>query len=83
MIYSTSKSYFNVSLNQNGHIKKREIQQLYCDGSECQRFLADRYVIGTCYYCKDPGARGDQCDACGKLINQLELIDPYCKVIFG
>jgi methionyl-tRNA synthetase len=56
---------------------------LYCDGNECQRFLADRYVIGTCYYCKDPGARGDQCDACGKLINQLELIDPYCKVISG
>ena len=80
MKFSTSIVLSKDSLNKNGHIKKKEIQQLYCESLECQRFLADRYVIGTCYYCKDPGARGDQCDHCGKLINQLELIEPYCKV---
>lgn len=33
------------------------------------RTLPDRYIEGTCPICKTPGARGDQCDACG---NQLD-----------
>jgi len=42
-------------------------------------FLADRYVEGTCPACKTPGARGDQCEACGKWIEPFDLIDPKCK----
>ena len=30
--------------------------------------------------CKYDDARGDQCDACGKLINAVELINPKCKL---
>ena len=30
--------------------------------------------------CKHPDAQGDQCDACGRLINAIELIDPRCKL---
>ncbi|VDN11468.1 unnamed protein product [Dibothriocephalus latus] len=41
--------------------------------------LADRLVEGICYFCKADGARGDQCDACGKLINAVELIQPRCS----
>lgn len=40
------------------------------------RFLPDRFVEGTCPNCKTPGARGDQCDECGSLLDPLELIDP-------
>ena len=40
---------------------------LYC------RFLADRFVEGTCPLCSYDDARGDQCDKCGKLINAIDL----------
>lgn len=44
------------------------------------RFLADRFVEGTCPKCKYEDARGDQCDGCGQLINAVELIKPRCKL---
>ena len=44
------------------------------------RFLADRFVEGTCPLCGYEDARGDQCDKCGKLINAVELIKPKCKL---
>lgn len=47
------------------------MEQLRCEN--CQRFLADRFVEGTCPYCSYPEARGDQCDKCGRLINAVEL----------
>lgn len=54
--------------------------QLYCDN--CQRFLADRLVEGTCPTpdCNYDSAQGDQCEKCGKLLNTIELKDPRCKV---
>lgn len=43
------------------------------------RFLADRFVFGTCANCKFEDARGDQCDGCGKLLDPIEdLIQPKC-----
>jgi methionyl-tRNA synthetase len=44
------------------------------------RFLADRFVEGTCPKCKFEDARGDQCDACGQLMNAVELVDARCKI---
>uniref|UniRef100_A0A1I7XJX3 methionine--tRNA ligase n=1 Tax=Heterorhabditis bacteriophora TaxID=37862 RepID=A0A1I7XJX3_HETBA len=43
-------------------------------------FLADRFVTGVCPLCAYDDARGDQCDACGKLINAIDLIQPKCHV---
>lgn len=40
--------------------------------------MADRFVSGECPFCHFDDARGDQCDACGKLINAVELINPRC-----
>jgi methionyl-tRNA synthetase len=40
------------------------------------RFLPDRFVEGTCPKCGFKGARGDQCDGCGALLDPLELKDP-------
>ncbi len=40
------------------------------------RFLPDRYVIGKCPFCGFDDSRSDQCDNCGKLIGQTELISP-------
>ena len=44
------------------------------------RFLADRFVHGVCPRCEYDDARGDQCDACGNLLNAIELITPRCKL---
>ncbi|MCO5580923.1 hypothetical protein L7F22_034796 [Adiantum nelumboides] len=55
-----------------------KIEQLFCD--HCQKFLADRFVIGICPHCSHDNARGDQCEACSKLLNPTELKNPKCKV---
>jgi methionyl-tRNA synthetase len=41
------------------------------------RFLQDRLVEGTCPACGDPDARGDQCDACGRLLDPIDLGQPH------
>ncbi len=65
-------------VDRNGYITEKETEQLYCPS--CRRFLADRYVTGTCPKCGSEGARGDQCDACGSLLDPTELINPKCSV---
>jgi len=67
-----------LTLLDKGYIYKATISQAFC--SRCQRFLSDRYIEGTCPYCHSFGARGDQCDDCGKPINPAELIDPRCRL---
>ena len=52
--------------------------QLWCD--KHSGFLADRFVEGTCPQCGYNDARGDQCDACQKLLNAIELVNPRCKL---
>lgn len=61
-----------------GYISPAEIEQLFCEHDH--RFLADRFVEGTCPKCGATGARGDQCDSCGSLLDPTELIDPKCGV---
>jgi methionyl-tRNA synthetase len=58
----------------NGWIEERTVEQLY--DPEAQQFLPDTYVEGTCPICHTPGAKGDQCDTCGSLLDPLELIAP-------
>ena len=41
-----------------------------------RRFLPDRYVLGTCPHCGSAAARGDQCDACGTLLDPADLLQP-------
>ena len=65
-------------VDENGYIIEKETEQLYCP--DCNRFLADRFVLGTCPHCGYDGARGDQCDKCGTLLDPTELINPKCSV---
>ena len=58
-------------LKEKDYIYLKEMTSPYC--TQCQRFLPDRYVEGTCPHCEAEGARGDQCDACGKTLD-LSLI---------
>ena len=66
-----------LDLEKNGYISSQTVEQLYCDS--CGRFLADRYVRGTCPSCGYEGARGDQCEHCGKLLEPTELVSPKCS----
>jgi methionyl-tRNA synthetase len=61
-----------------GYVYKAEQQQLY--DPQANRFLADRYVEGTCPFCSYPDARGDQCDNCGRIYDALELKNPRSKI---
>ncbi|XP_035692081.1 methionine--tRNA ligase, cytoplasmic-like [Branchiostoma floridae] len=65
-------------LHQRDHLLTDTVDQLLCE--KCDRFLADRFVEGTCPLCNYEDARGDQCDKCGKLIVATELKKPRCKV---
>jgi methionyl-tRNA synthetase len=64
------------TLKEHGYIYKATTSQPYC--VKCARFLPDRYVDGICPFCGDKGARGDECDQCGKPLNAAELKEPHC-----
>ncbi|PNW86475.1 hypothetical protein CHLRE_02g087950v5 [Chlamydomonas reinhardtii] len=66
------------SLQSRGQLVQQEMQQLYSEAAG--KFLADRFVTGTCPKCGYEDARGDQCDGCGNLLNPTELIRPKCKL---
>ena len=63
-------------LDKNGFIKEHTSEQLFCP--QCNMFLADRYVDGTCPKCGATDARGDQCDSCGTLLDPTQLLQPRC-----
>jgi methionyl-tRNA synthetase len=42
--------------------------------------LPDRYIEGTCPICGFDGARGDQCDNCGNLLDPADLIEPRSRI---
>ncbi|KAJ8904935.1 hypothetical protein NDN08_001448 [Rhodosorus marinus] len=63
--------------HKNGYVVEGQLEQLYCNNDK--RFLADRYVQGTCPLCGFEDARGDQCDNCGRLLNPIELISAKCS----
>ncbi len=65
-------------LAKNGYIFKKKTRQYY--SPQEKRFLPDRYVEGRCPYCGYEHARGDQCDHCGRILNEGELIHPRSKI---
>ncbi|MGA2377988.1 MAG: methionine--tRNA ligase [Spirochaetia bacterium] len=77
-VHTEITQHIFTKLHENGYINERVLSQPYCEKD--QRFLADRYVLGTCPHCRYPDARGDQCENCGKLLDPIELIDPRCSV---
>ncbi|MBS7622289.1 methionine--tRNA ligase [Candidatus Bathyarchaeota archaeon] len=67
---------FYLKLYDNGYIFKKEVELPSCD--RCGRFLPDRFVEGTCPHCGFEGARGDQCENCGRVLDPTELVKPRC-----
>ena len=67
--------------HHNGYVFERDLEQTYCPA--CNKFLADRFVEGTCPHCGSPNARGDQCEDCSKVLDARELVDPRCTTCGG
>ncbi len=61
-------------LYERGYIDKRSSEQFF--DPEAERFLPDRYVEGICPHCGYDGARGDQCDNCGRTLDPTDLVKP-------
>ena len=72
---------FFLKLLEKGYIYKDKVLQAWCPN--CQRYLTDRYIEGTCPYCQFTEARGDQCDQCGKPMNPVDLVNARCKLCGG
>jgi len=74
--FKVAQSIF-LALKENGFLFTQKSMQWY--SPDAKRFLPDRYVEGTCYICGAPGARSDQCDVCGNVLEPEKLIDPHAK----
>ncbi|MBX3006104.1 MAG: methionine--tRNA ligase [Anaerolineales bacterium] len=74
--FKVSQTMF-LALKENGYLYTEEQQQWY--SASLGKFLPDRYVEGTCYICGFEGARGDQCDNCGNVLDATQLIQPRAK----
>lgn len=68
---------FHRRLYESDLVYEKEAPQAFCE--ECGEFLADRFVIGKCPKC-GADARGDQCDACGTVLEPETLSEPVCAV---
>jgi methionyl-tRNA synthetase len=67
-----------LKLYEKGLIREQTVHQYFC--ATCNRFLPDRYIEGECPYCHSKGARGDQCESCGRWLEPDQLLQPRCKV---
>src|SRR5215216_6443506 len=74
--FKVSQAMF-LALKQNGFLFTQKSLQWYSPSSK--RFLPDRYVEGTCYICGFEGARSDQCDNCGNVLEPEKLLNPRAK----
>jgi methionyl-tRNA synthetase len=70
--------YIYGRLEENGFIEERDIKLFF--SIEDNRFLPDRYIIGTCPKCGYEAARGDQCENCTSLLDPTDLIDPRSAI---
>jgi methionyl-tRNA synthetase len=70
--------YFFSQIHSNELIYKKEINQLYCNTDE--KYLPDRYVLGTCPYCNEDNQYSDGCEKCGRAFNHSEVLKPRCAI---
>jgi methionyl-tRNA synthetase len=68
--------YVFKKLKENGYIYESEIIQFYCQNDK--KFLPDRYVVGTCPYCKAQDQYSDLCEKCGRVPEEIE--NPKCAI---
>lgn len=70
--------HFARKLKENGFLEERAIRQVYSIADD--RFLPDRYIVGTCPHCGYDKARGDQCENCTRVLDPTDLIEPRSAI---
>jgi methionyl-tRNA synthetase len=75
--HETTRAFFT-NVHKNGFVSEGTQEQLYC--LQDKRFLADRFVVGTCPHCAYEDAAGDQCERCGHFLEPKILKAPRCKL---
>lgn len=65
---------FFLKIHEKGFFTKQKTKQLY--DLEAKQFLPDRFVKGTCPHCGSDTAFGDQCEDCGRSVDQIALLKP-------
>ena len=68
--------YVFKKLQDGNHIYQSEIIQFYCKNDK--KFLPDRYVVGTCPYCKAEDQYSDLCEKCGRVLTEID--NPRCSI---
>jgi methionyl-tRNA synthetase len=68
--------YVFSKLFKNGHIYDKPVIQYYCEYDD--KYLPDRYVIGTCPYCGAPNQYSDLCESCGRVPEKI--LEPRCAI---
>ncbi|MDR0427866.1 MAG: methionine--tRNA ligase [Dysgonamonadaceae bacterium] len=75
--HQTASDFFR-KLYDKGEFIEKTSEQYYDE--EAKQFLADRYITGTCPYCRSENAYGDQCETCGTSLSPLDLINPKSTI---
>ncbi len=70
--------HFARALWKRGFLELRSTKQVFSIAEN--RFLPDRYVIGTCPHCGYDRARGDQCENCTRVLDPVDLINPRSAI---
>jgi len=68
---------FHKKLYDGGYVYEKSTPQAYCE--KCRQFLPDRFVKGLCPNCGN-FARGDQCEACGSVLEPENLLQAECSI---
>jgi methionyl-tRNA synthetase len=63
--------HFAKLLWEKGFLEERTTTQVFSRAEN--RFLPDRYVVGTCPHCGYERATGDQCESCTRVLDPADL----------
>ena len=70
--------HFFRELKKKKYIYTKKMNTIYCQN--CNRYLPDRYVRGTCPNCTAENQYGDVCESCNSTLKGIDLLNPKCSI---
>jgi methionyl-tRNA synthetase len=75
--HETASAFFRTLYDKNV-FEERTTEQYFDE--QAGKYLADRYITGTCPKCANDKAYGDQCEKCGSTLDPTDLINPVSAI---